>query len=157
MGHYCIQVDLKPADDLNPSNNLGQNNVEVVSPQSPAVFNFQIRNNTEKRSYYTFPIDTYVLPILKDCEQKITRDNHKNNWDDIRSVHDRAKYPVPSDWTIQMSPPSVDLLPGQEMSIQVSVDPPTNFTGTKAFNVHTLRNERIFDGGITFYVMKPQV
>jgi hypothetical protein len=28
-GHYCIQVVLKWIDDVNPENNLGQNNVDM--------------------------------------------------------------------------------------------------------------------------------
>jgi hypothetical protein len=153
-GHYCIQVDLKWADDLNPSNNLGQNNVDVVSPQSPAIFNFQLRNNTTRRAAYMFPTDTYVLPTLKDCDEKITRLSNEEKWKAIQALHDRNKYRVPSDWTVRVSPETVELSPDEEVPIEVSIDPPPIFRGTKAFNVHAYRDNVTFDGGVTVYLSK---
>ena len=41
-GHYCIQVDFYWGDDLNPDNNIGQNNVDVREAHSPAVFHFDL-------------------------------------------------------------------------------------------------------------------
>ena len=39
-GHYCLQVLLDPVEDLEPANNLGQENTNVVAAHSPAVFQF---------------------------------------------------------------------------------------------------------------------
>jgi hypothetical protein len=153
-GHYCIQVDLKWTDDLNPANNLGQNNVEVVSPQSPATFSFELKNRSGRQATYTFPTDTYALPTLKDCEKRITKRSNEEKWKAIQALHDRNKYTVPSDWTVTVSPETVDLSPDEEMLIEVSINPPPSFTGTKAFNIHTLQDNIAFVGGVTVYVSK---
>jgi hypothetical protein len=50
------------ADDANPNNNLGQNNVDVVAAHSPAEFTFSLRNNTDTTQEYTFQVDTYAIP-----------------------------------------------------------------------------------------------
>lgn len=155
VGHYCIQVDLKWVDDLNPSNNLGQNNVDVVSPQSPTTTSFQLRNNTGRQATYTFPTDTYALPILKDCEEKITRRTNEEKWKTIQGLHDRSKHPVPPDWTVSVLPANVELSPDEEVPIEVTINPPPSFRGTKALNVHALRDNMIFAGGVTVYVSKP--
>ena len=153
-GHYCIQVDLKWADDLNPNNNLGQNNVNVVSPLSPAKFSFQLRNSTARSATYKFPIDTYVLPTLKDCEERITRQSNEKKWEAIQALHDRSKHTVPPEWTVGVSPATVTLSPDEEVPIEVSIDPPPGFTGTKTINVHANRDDITFVGGVTVYVSK---
>jgi hypothetical protein len=154
-GHYCIQVELKCADDLNPSNNLGQNNVSVVSPHSAAIFRFQLKNNSEKPSIYTFPTDTFTLPILEDCKDRITTRSNEVKWKNIQALHDRNRYAIPSEWSVTISPTTVELAPNEEMSVEVSIDPPPSFTGSKAFNIHALRNNTVFAGGVTLYVSRP--
>jgi hypothetical protein len=153
-GHYCIQVDLKWVDDLNPANNMGQNNVNVVSVQSPATFSFQLRNKSRAQATYTFPTDMYVLPTLKDCEKKIRRRSNEEKWKGIQALHDRNSHPVPSDWTVTVTPNTVELNPDEEVPIDVSIDPPPSFTGTKAINIHTFQDNVTFIGGVTVYVSK---
>jgi hypothetical protein len=126
----------------------------VVSPQSPAIFNFQLRNDTKWRAAYTFPIDTYTFPTLKDCEEKITRQSNEEKWKAIQALHDRNKYTVPSDWSVTVSPETIELSPNEEVSIEVSIDPSPSFTGTKAFNIHAYRDNVTFAGGVTVYVTK---
>jgi hypothetical protein len=153
-GHYCIQVDLKWTDDLNPSNNMGQNNVDVVSTQSPATLKFDLRNQTGTQATYTFQIDTYVLPTLKDCEERLTRRSNEEKWKVIQDLHDRSKHKIPPDWTVTVSPPTIKLNAAEEVSIEVSIEPPHSFKGTKAFNIHTLLENGTFMGGVTVYVSK---
>jgi hypothetical protein len=154
-GHYCIQVDLKWADDLNPSNNSGQNNVNVVSPQSPTSFSFQLRNNTVRKATYAFSTDMYTLPILKVCEERITTKTNDEKWKAIQNLHDRSKHIVPPDWKVTVSPANVELSPNEEAPIELTINPPAGFTGIKALNVHTLRDNIVFEGGVTVYVSKP--
>jgi hypothetical protein len=154
VGHYCIQVQLIWADDINPENNVGQNNVNVVSPHSPATFIFQLRNNTARRTTYKFPTDMYTLPTLKDCEKKIKRHSSDAKWKAIQALHDRSKYSVPQDWTIIVSPTTIELSPNEEVPIEVSIDPPSGFIGTRGINIHSTRDNDIFVGGITVYVTK---
>lgn len=153
-GHYCIQVHFEWADDLNPANNMGQNNVEVVSAHSPAEFKFDLRNKTGTQTTYTFEFDTYVLPPLQPCEERSKKRSNAEKWSAIQALHDRSKYPIPSDWTVTVLPDSVNLSPGQEVPIQVTINPPPSFTGTKAFNIHTVMENSTFVGGVTAYVTK---
>jgi hypothetical protein len=46
------------------------------------------------------------------------------------------------------------LSPNEEVPIEVRIDPPPNFIGTKAFNVHVYRDNLTFAGGVTVYVSK---
>jgi hypothetical protein len=155
-GHYCILVDLKCADDLNPNNNVGQNNVDVVAAHSPATFTFQLKNNTNIRRVYRFAADTYTLPELKDCGERISkpRDNGKK-WKQIQTLHNRNNYQVPPDWTVAMTPLEASLIPGEEVGIEVNITPPNAFTGRKAFNVHAILDNGKYAGGVTAYVSKP--
>lgn len=154
-GHYCIQVDLKWADDVNPANNMGQNNVNVVSPQSPARFTFQLKNNTGKPESYRFTADTYTLPALKDCEKKEKPKGNAEKWKEIQARHNRNAYPVPPGWTVSTTPDAVSLAAEQEVEIEVDINPPAAFTGTKAFNVHAVLSNGKYAGGVTVYVTKP--
>jgi hypothetical protein len=155
VGHYCILVELKWADDLNPNNNLGQNNVNVVAAHSPATFTFQVRNSTDRNRVYTFVADTYVLPEQRNCPERIERrsDNAKR-WREIQAVHNRNDYQVPPDWAVAITPPQVALIPGQEAQIQVDITPPGAFAGQKAINVHAIMENEQFAGGVTVYVTK---
>jgi hypothetical protein len=156
VGHYCILVDLKWADDLNPENNLGQNNVNVVSAHSPATSKFQLMNNTRHEERFTFRVDTYTLPEKKECGEKISRPrNTRERWNEIQAIHDINKYPVPADWTVTVTPPEVPLLPDEEVEITVSITPPDSFVGEKAFNVNALYGQGRYAGGVTLYVSKP--
>ena len=61
-GHYCLKVALNWFDDANPANNIGQNNLNVVAPQSPAQFKFRLRNATDKEVRFRFEVDAYAIP-----------------------------------------------------------------------------------------------
>lgn len=155
-GHYCIQVNLKWADDVNPHNNLGQNNVNVVSPQSPATFSFQLRNNTQKSELYRLRTDTYTLPPLKDCPDKTAkpRDNDAQ-WREIQVTHNSNNYPIPPGWTVTLTPAEVLLAPDEEVTVEVSITPPDDFVGKQAFNIQAGYGTGKFAGGVTVYVSKP--
>jgi hypothetical protein len=154
-GHYCIQVDLKWADDANPDNNLGQNNVNVIAAQSPAIGKFTLKNDTGKPERYRFRVDTYELPQPKVCDPKIVKGgNTRARWEEIKSVHNPASFPVPPGWTVAITPPEVSLMPDQEIEVEASVTPPDSFTGRKSFNVNALYGNGRFAGGVTFFVTK---
>jgi hypothetical protein len=98
-GHFCLQVLLNWVDDANPENNLGQNNVNVVTPHSPATSSFKLRNNTKKENRYRFETDTYSLPALKTCEPKKTSGQPillSKRLPQILAIHNKANFPVPA-------------------------------------------------------------
>jgi hypothetical protein len=155
-GHYCILVTLSWPDDLNPDNNIGQNNVDVVTPQSPAVFRFALKNNTGKPQRYRFQTDTYTLPELKECRAKTAAAQNKDaKWREIQALHNPANFPVPAGWTVATVPADLPLAPEAEAEVEVSITPPAGFTGRQAFNVNSLYGHADYAGGVTVYVTAP--
>jgi hypothetical protein len=154
-GHYCIQVQFSCPDDSNPNNNLGQNNVQVVPAQSPANFTFTLRNQTKTANTYNFEVDTYAIPAAPPCPETIAQNQgtFAERLKKIQAIHDRANFPVPAGWTVQITPPEVALASGDETQIAVSVTPPTGFVGTVPFNFHAMYGKN-YAGGVTVYVSK---
>lgn len=154
-GHYCLQADLRWADDANPANNFGQNNVNIVEAHSPAAFDFQVRNSTRKKGLFTFEKDTYTLLNLDDCNTS------KRNPDELRSVrikrvvakHKNQDFTIPETWAVEIIPNEIILDVNQETTIQVRITPPEDFSGLKPFNINGFCGGK-FMGGVTLYVKK---
>jgi hypothetical protein len=155
-GHYCIQVNFAWVDDANPNNNLGQNNVDVVAAHSPANFVFRLRNHTDQSNRYSFQVDTYAIPAQPDCPPTI-QDSDRGTFAErlkrIQAVHNRANFPIPPGWSVEVVPSEPALMPGQEIDIAVNITPPPGFTGTTPFNVNTFYRNK-YAGGVTLYVTK---
>jgi len=144
-GHYCLQVLLDPADDVERANNLGQENTDVVAAASPAVFKFTLRNNTRQSHRYHFEIDTYQIPARPSCDDT---DRGKR-----LEAHRRTDYPVPDGFTVNITPSAPSLDPGDSAIITVAVVPPASFVGRQPINVNTF-HERGFVGGVTLTCTK---
>jgi hypothetical protein len=181
-GHYCIQVKLVWADDANPANNLGQENTNVGTPHSPAVFQFPVRNvNVVRQTLHLVP-DSYTPLEPIDCDdwergrkehghghghgrgRRRGHENGKNGRGDengnedwcreLRRRHDRENFAVEPGWNVRIAPNPVDLGPGDSQEVTVTVDPPAGFTGTKAINVNALDPGNTLVGGVTLYVVR---
>jgi hypothetical protein len=139
-GHYCVQVLLDPPDDLEPRNNLGQNNLDVVAAHSPASFSFIVRNDTPRTERYSFDIDTYTLPAPPTCPAKLPRrrPSQTERIGAARAVHDPSAHPVPPGWAVELTPSSFTLDPGQEVDVSAVITPPAGFIGQQAFNVRAV-------------------
>ena len=146
-GHYCIQVLLQPADDTNPQNNLGQENTNVGTAHSPAVFTFTLRNDTAKQQTYKFVLDAYVPGAPEPCGA-------------ANSAADRAArvarnrigvQPVPPGWQITVAPETPTLNPDQSTGITVTAAPPVGFTGNQVLNVNAFHSAGLA-GGVTLTV-----
>ncbi|MBL0053871.1 MAG: hypothetical protein IPP29_21455 [Bacteroidetes bacterium] len=156
-GHYCLQVDLDWVDDSNTDNNMGQNNLTIIEAHSPATFNFKLKNNTSKHNRYRFEVDTYTLPAPATCEPKQT--NRKKlsgneKLEKLKTIHNKANFPIPTGWTVVLSPLQPSLLPDEEVDIDVSITPPDSFVGKMPFNINAYYNKNDFAGGVTLYVVK---
>lgn len=147
-GHFCIRVAFQWDDDLNPENNVGQNNIDVVAAQSPAVSHFALRNPARKPEDYRFEIDTYTLPVQPDCPPV------KQQWGEIRNRHRKASFPVPAGWTVSLNPDPVHLQPDETTDIEVTIEPPANFTGQQPFNINAVSRTGQYAGGVTFIVSR---
>jgi hypothetical protein len=148
-GHYCIQVLLEPADDSNRLNNLGQTNTDVKQAQSPAVFEFTLRNDTARRRLYRFETDAYQLIDLDPC--LVGPDGEAARARRIERQQ-RGAMPVPPGWIVDISPGSPTLTPDQSVTVQVTVTPPTGFKGSQPLNVHAF-HENGLAGGVTLTVV----
>lgn len=154
-GHYCIQVKLQWFDDLNPANNLGQNNVDVRPAQSPARFTFAVTNDSNLKRDYVFQFDSYVLPNLDQCGKRIRKPKDKDRrWRSIQAAHARRDFPTPPGWSIQIAPSQVALNPGQTSDIQVTITPPNGWVGRQPINVSALYDEGVYAGGVTLHVTR---
>jgi hypothetical protein len=155
-GHYCLQVLLVWIDDLNPANNLGQNNLDVVAAHSPAQFSFKLRNAGDKPRTYAFEVDTYKIPDPELCKATIGPEDRGTFTERLRRIqarHDRSLFPVPPGWSIDIQPASPHLLAKQEIDVAVAITPPDGFTGEMPFNVNALF-EGAYAGGVTLTVSK---
>lgn len=151
-GHYCLQVLLEPVDDLNFSNNLGQENTNVGEAHSPALFEFDLRNDTRLPHRYRLQSDAYVLPHRRPCSEMPRRRDG-----DIRrkllGAHAASAHPVPAGWDVKVNPDVLALAAGATAKIHVTIIPPAGFIGTQPFNVNAVREDDVFAGGVTLTVV----
>jgi hypothetical protein len=146
-GHYCLQVLLDPVEDLEPANNLGQENTDVVAAHSPAVFQFTLRNDTRRARRYRFEVDAYGIPSLPRCE--VVKPAGTARLDE----HRRGRHPVPPGFLVQISPDTPTLDANASTAITVSVEPPAGFVGRQTVNVNAF-HEQGFAGGVTLTCVK---
>lgn len=154
-GHYCIQVQFECFDDANPDNNLGQENTQVVPAASPATFSFTLRNDTKGDKRYSFEFDTYTIPPLPPCPPTpvAARISRSERLRELRERNDRANFPIPTEWTIDMSPETVTLAAGEERVIAVEITPAATFHGQQPINI-TASHQDGHAGGVTVLVTK---
>lgn len=146
-GHHCLQVLLDPADDLDFTNNLGQENTNVAEASSPAEFSFTLRNDTKRTRHYRFELDAYSIPALPECgspeaSPEVNLERHR-----------RASHPVPPGFAISITPDAPTLAPGAQVVVQVSATPPGEFSGRQPINLNCF-HEGGFAGGVTLTVAK---
>ncbi len=153
-GHFCLKVVLSWIDDANPGNNVGQNNLNVVAPQSPAEFTFRLRNAADREEKFGFEVDTYAIPNAPSCPARLEqadKQRFSERLKKIQAVHDKANFPVPADWKVEISPDQPLLDPDEEIDVNVKITPPGGFAGSKPFNVNARQGDK-YAGGVTLIV-----
>jgi hypothetical protein len=146
-GHFCLQVLLDPADDLDFTNNLGQENTNVAQATSPAEFSFTLRNNTKSTRLYRFEVDGYSIPDLLPCSFV------KSFNQSLLQRHRRGDHPLPTGFVATVNPPSPTLAPNETVAVKVLVTPPASFVGRQIVNVNAFHQSG-FAGGVTLEVIK---
>lgn len=154
-GHFCLQVSFAWIDDAIPGNNLGQNNVDVAEAHSPAHFAFAVRNPTTKPGRAHFQVDTYSIPPQPQCPPAApaTPITSAERLRQARARHNRAAFPVPPGWIVDIMPVEPALQPGQQVDVAVDITPPAGFAGSQPFNIHAFIGNT-YAGGVTLYVTK---
>jgi hypothetical protein len=165
-GHYCIQVAFEWLDDANPLNNLGQENLAIVTAHSPADLTFPVRNSDRIHRTLAFEVDTYEVPqplpcdhvqrpsrrdLLRRSVQPMNERLYPSLPEPVRTRHERAAYPLPRGWHVELSPAQLSLDPSQEATVDVSIVPPAGFTGRQKINIRAV-DETFIAGGITVEV-----
>jgi hypothetical protein len=140
-------VRLDPADDTDLSNNLGQENIDVVTAHSPAAFTFTLRNNTKHKRAYRFETDGYAIP------QRLPCGDRRENQGVLLDRHRPDRHPVPAGLVVQIAPPNPIIAPGEAITVTVMVDPPAGFQGRQAINVNAFHGQG-FAGGVTLTTVK---
>lgn len=163
-GHYCVQARLDWFDDANPDNNLGQKNVTVAPLLSPALFSFSVRNDASVSQRFVLEADVYDLPELPDCpeepERRQTRlQESRARWAHARQTQGYGQFPVPDEWSVEITPAAFGLEPRREQTVQVAIEPrDQGFRGTRKFNIHVFTSEererRHLLGGVTLAATK---
>ncbi|MDK3074719.1 hypothetical protein QO034_16630 [Sedimentitalea sp. JM2-8] len=171
-GHYCLKVQLNWAEDANFKNNLGQENTNVGTAQSPAVFTFPVRNEDTVRRSLRLIADAYTIPPPVDCREKPDKtDSDKRfprlatapvhneyseklpDWAFARSRHGPSAHPIPNGWSVGIAPETLDLDGGESQDVKVSITPPDGWKGRQAINVNALMGADL-RGGVTLYVIR---
>ncbi len=146
-GHYCLEVLLDPVDDRDPSNNLGYENTSVSAAQSPALFEFSLRNDTRRPQRYRFETDAYRIPPRGACPPALPPLERR------LGPHRRDRHPIPAGFHVLIEPDAPSLAVDETISVRVTIDPPAGFTGRQPFNVNVF-HQHGFAGGVTLIVEK---
>jgi hypothetical protein len=149
-GHYCVQAWLLWPDDLEPRNNLGQENIDVKKLNSPeAKFEFPLRNNSAVARHFRLEVDNYRKPVASECPEPTTRNRDIG---DPLQLHRRAAHALPQNWTVRFTPSGELLLgPGETVKIVATVNVPDFLDEPQPINVHAFADGELA-GGVTLYV-----
>jgi hypothetical protein len=156
VGHYCIQIRLVWSDDANPANNLGQENADVKTLNSPrANFVVPVRNDGPNRRALRFEVDSYEIGRRLPCPPEREpgappagereREERRRR---ARARHARGGHPVPDGWTVAVEPTTLTLSPDERADVEVHVTAPDGFEGRQAFNLSALAGDELV-GGVT--------
>jgi hypothetical protein len=158
-GHYCIRVEPVWADDANPANNVGQENVNVKPLNSPrAVFTFPVRNDGRTAQPLRLEIDGYLLDEPRRCDDDrpaatpdMTPDEIERHRRDALSRHARDRWGLPEGWQVTLEPLELRLEPDEQRDVTIDITAPDGFKGRQAINVNAF-DPRHLVGGVTLYV-----
>jgi hypothetical protein len=155
-GHYCLQVSFGWPDDLNPFNNLGQENTQVVQAASPGVFSFALRNASDEAKNFRFEADTFTIgppPPCSDPRRSGKIATHKGVSSLTRSRNSREDNPLPIGWRVAFAPSTPSLAPGEQINVTVTVTPSDGFIGAQPINIHTFSGWTLI-GGLTITLQR---
>ena len=67
--------------------------------------------------------------------------------------------PLPAGWQVMIAPEHPQLAASEEVSVQITIEPPAGFSGSQVVNIHAFRTEvdgravgPILAGGVTYTV-----
>jgi len=165
-GHYCLQIELDPPDptsglrpieDANPTNNLGQSNTDVKPLNSPrATFSFPVQNPTRKPLVLTLQADGYAISAPKPCRDAPAAAPEQSDQERAQrlrqalAANGKDRFGPPAGWEITIEPVQLQLGPGEAQDVSVIATAPTGFTGRQPINVNAFAGDTLV-GGVTLY------
>ncbi|MER6100737.1 hypothetical protein ABT154_33805 [Streptomyces sp. NPDC001728] len=168
-GHYCLQAQLHWADDANPNNNLGQENVLVGEAASPARFTFMLRNTASVRQRFVLEADSYRLSTRPCGDEEVRRqltggnerptriEESRTRWAWALRTQAYGQFPVPEGWSVRITPSEPVVDAGEQVEVEAVIEPDDpDFSGPVPFNIHGFAlgpgDTRRLVGGVTLKV-----
>jgi hypothetical protein len=151
-GHNCLRAIIFHHDDANPLNNVGQHNTDIARPASKEhSLTFLVGNEGADNKSIHFEMDAYRLPAeAMQAENSAERQSVKY-LRRLQEANDPLKQPIPESLNPQLSAERLELKPGEEVEITLSLTPPPRDDGLLSVNVNALEGADLI-GGITAYV-----
>jgi hypothetical protein len=135
------------------------------------VFDIQVHNDAAIARAFTFEVDQYVIPPLPRCNDQTSPTprvavtpaagrlaESKARWKAVLATQSYGRFPLGPDWTVTFSPARPVLAAFQQITVQITVQPPADFLGQQTINVHGFAQAenrgRALAGGVTLLVEK---
>jgi hypothetical protein len=136
-GHYCIEVQAVWADDVNPLDNIGQENTQVkkVSHGESVVLPIPVTNFLQGRGQLRARLDSYVLPEhpLTRRERETSRRGREGEKESDESFRDRIvhanspeDFPPPEAWGATLSSHEIRLGTDDTTELEFRATVPTS-------------------------------
>lgn len=135
-GHYCIEVKIICPNDLNPGDNLGQENTNVInSSQSTVSVRVPIINPFSGNRVFQLSVNGYAIPRKPIPQPEIYRERDNKNSNKPSTIMDPKKrlslviganrignFPVSEELNAKVSETEVELEPREETEVMLSFE-----------------------------------
>jgi hypothetical protein len=135
------------------------------------VFDIQVHNDAAIARAFTFEVDQYVIPPMAPCSDQASPTGpvavaptagrlaeSKSRWKAVLAAQGYGRFPLGPDWTVTFFPARPVLAAFQQITVQITVQPPADFLGQQTVNVHGFAQAenrgRALAGGVTLLVEK---
>jgi hypothetical protein len=135
------------------------------------VFDIQMHNDAVIARAFTFEVDQYVIPSVAPCSEQANPTGRiavtptagrlaesKARWKTVLAAQRYGRFPLGPGWTVTLSPARPVLAAFQQITVQITVQPPADFLGQQTVNVHGFAQAenrgRALAGGVTLLVQK---
>ena len=138
-GHYCLQVEVICPNDLNPADNLGQENTNVIEGSHSTVsVGVPIINPFHGKRTFQLSVNGYAIPGKPiPPPEKTSRERYNKNSNKLIPIMDPKKrlslvieanrignFPVSEELNVNLSKTEVELEPREQTEVVLSFEKP---------------------------------